>query len=178
MITAADVLLLRNKVAKTIDTLEPTLVVSDNDHTVAREIIAELPAVFDGIANGELPSAEHIARVAITSCKDIQFRDFLMGMFTEYDSNTVGSWLEVINNSVESKYAYPATTVLATYYYREGNKEDAILAIAEVLNHKPNYSLAQLLTRVFPVAGDDMFNQMASALHPRVKATIFEEDNN
>lgn len=178
MITAADVLLLRNKVAKTIDTLEPTLVVSDNDHTIAREIIAELPAVLDSITNGNLPTAEHIARVAITACKDIQFRDYLMGMFTEYDNKAVGAWLEIVNNSVVAEYAYPATTVLATYYFRDGNKETAIQAINEVLDRKPDYSLAQLLSRVFPIAGDSMFNQMASELHPRVKSTIFEEDNN
>ena len=178
MITAADVLLLRNKVTKAIDTLEPTLVVSDDDHTIAREIIAELPAVLNGITNGDLPSAEHIARVAITACKDIQFRDYLMGMFTEYDSTAVGAWLEIINNSVVAEYAYPATTVLATYYFRDGDKETAMQAVNEVLDRKPDYSLAQLLTRIFPIAGNDMFTQMAGELHPRVKATIFEEDNN
>lgn len=175
-ITAADFKVLRNQVAKTIDTLEPTLVVSDDDHTIAREIIAELPAVFDGIRNGELPSAEHIARVAITSCKDIQFRDYLMGLFTEFDSTAVGAWLEIVNNSVVAEYAYPATTVLATYYFRDGDKETAIKAVNEVLDRKPDYSLAQLLSRIFPMAGDDMFKQMAGELHPRVKAGIFRED--
>lgn len=178
MFTAADVLLLRNKVTKAIDTLEPTLVVSDDDHTIAREIIAELPVVFEGIKNGDLPTAEHIARTAITACKDIQFRDYLMGLFTEFDTNLVGAYLEIVNNSVQKEYVYPATTVLATYYFREGNKEQAMEAVAEVLEFKPEYSLAQLLVRIFPIAGNDMFAQMAGELHPKVKSNILEGTDN
>lgn len=178
MITPADLKVLRNKVTTAIETLEPTLVVSDDDHSSARKLIYELPDVLSDIAEGVLPSAEHIAQAAITACKDIQFRDFLMGLFTEFDSKLVGAYLEIVNNSVIAEYAYPTTTVLATYYYRDGDKEEANNIIREVLDRKPDYSLAQLLARVFPVAGDDMFTQMAGELHPRVRAGIFKEGDN
>lgn len=178
MITAADVKMLRSKVTAAIESLEPTLVVSDDDHSSARELIAELPFVFEGIKNGDLPTAEHIARTAITACKDVQFRDYLMGLFTEFDSILVGAYLEIINNSVKKEYVYPVTTVLATYYFRDGNKDGATNAIAEILEFKPEYSLAQLLSRIFPIAGNDMFTQMAGELHPKVRANIFEEGDN
>lgn len=178
MITAADVKVLRNQVEKAIESLEPTLVVSDDDHSSARKLIYELPDVLSDIAKGVLPSAEHIARAAITACKDIQFRDYLMGLFTEFDTKLVGGYLEIINNSVVAEYAYPATTVLATYYFRDGDKETAMNAVQEVLDRKPDYSLAKLLVRIFPIAGNDMFAQMAGELHPKVKANILEEGDN
>lgn len=180
MITAADVKLLRNQVSAAIDTLEPQLVISDEDHTIAREIIAELPAVFEGMSNGEIPSAEHIARVALTSCKDIQFRDYLMGLFTEFDNTTVGAYLEIVSNSVKKDHVYAVATVLSTYYFRQDDegKAEAVDTIKEILEFKPEYSLAKLLNRVYSIAGGDLFTQMAGELHPKVKANILEEGDN
>lgn len=176
MITAADVKLLRNKVSNEIELAESLLEISDDNHSVAREVIAEIPAVLEGVANGIMPSAEHIARVAITACKDIQFRDFLLGAFTEYESNAVGAWLEIVSGSVKKDYAYPVVTVLSTYYYRDDKQKEAADMVEEVLNHNPEYSLAKLLSRIYPVFSAENMETMAGELHPKVKAIIFEQE--
>jgi len=176
MITAVDIKLLRNKVLDEIETAESTLVISDDDHTIARQVIAEIPTVLEGVVNGVMPSAEHIARVAITACKDVQFRDFLLGAFTEYESNAVGAWLEIVSGAVKKDYAYPVATVLSTYYYRDDKQEEAAEIVREVLDHNPDYSLAQLLSRVYPVFSPENMQTMAGELHPKVKAIIFEQE--
>lgn len=176
MITAVDIKLLRNKVLDEIETAESTLVISDDDHTIARQVIAEIPTVLEGVVNGVMPSAEHIARVAITACKDVQFRDFLLGAFTEYESNAVGAWLEIVSGAVKKDYAYPVVTVLSTYYYRDDKQKEATDMIKEVLDHNPDYSLAKLLSRVYPVFSAENMQSMAGELHPKVKAIIFEQE--
>lgn len=176
--TAADIKLLRNKVATAIETANETLVISDDDHSIAREIIAEIPKVLDDLTNGSLPTSEHIAKVAVTACNDIQFRDFLLGAFIEFEPTAVNTWLEIIGNTVKKDYAYPIVTVLSTYYYRNGEKETATELIQDVLNHKSDYSLAQLLNRVYPIYTPDMIIKMAKQTHPKVKEMIFKGANN
>lgn len=176
MITPADINLLRNKVSRQIKLIEPTLEVSDDDHTIAREIITEIPKILDDLQQGKLPTAEHIAKVAITACKDVQFRDFLLGAYNEYEENAIDTWLHIMSTVIKKEYIHPITTVLSTYYYRKDNRKKAKSMVTEVLKHNPDYTLAALLSRLYSnlLLGETLLD-MTTELHPIVKANIFEQ---
>lgn len=146
--------------------------IQEDDNEQAGKVALEIYDALDNMDKGWLPSAEHIAKVAVTSVKNVQLRDFLMGLHLEHDLTTVGAYLEVIGGTVKKEFAYPIVTVLSTYEYISGRTDDAKEMIHEVLKFQPEYSLARLLDRIFPIYGSDNMRSLANELHPRVKETL------
>lgn len=143
----------------------------DND-IEAGKVALEVYDALDNMDKGWLPSAEHIAKVAVTSVKNVQLRDFLLGLHLEHDITTVGAYLEVICNSVKKNYAYPSVTVLSTYRYIAGDTETAKDYVKDVLKEYPEYNLAKLLDRIFPVFTPDNMREVANGLHAAVKKNL------
>lgn len=161
---------LRPDVAAVIDNFNATI--EEDNNEAAGKVALEVYDALDNMDKGWLPSAEHIAKVAVTAVKNVQFRDFLIGLHLEHDLTTVGAYLEVVGNTVKKDFAYPIVTVLSTYEYISGNKEDAADMIKEVLKVQPEYNLARILERIFPLYSSDAMRGLASQLHSRVKETL------
>lgn len=132
-------------------------------------------AVYDNIDNlerGWLPTPEHIAKVIVASQKNVQFRDFLMGLHTERDTTLVGAYLEVIGGTAKKEEVIPVITVLSTYNFIIGDKANAVDLVKKVLEITPDYSLARLLDRIFNIMTPEDLATMAGDLHPKVKKTL------
>jgi hypothetical protein len=104
---------------------------------------------------------------------NLQLRDYLMGLTSDGLSvESVANILRVIVvllNSAELP-AYPVETVLASYKYRLGDS-DALTMLNAGLNR--NYSLAQLLQRVFNAGWSAQeFAKMSDQLHAKVVAEL------
>jgi hypothetical protein len=135
------------------------------------------------IITGKTPTINHIpqeldARVAaatLLALKDIQVRDYAMGLMTPGDE-IVASRLQWLTDVAPDDYVIVPTTLLALTYYEKSDTDKAIELLAPAL--AKNYSLATLLSRVFgsgwPVAA---FQSMRQELHPKVTAGIFGESH-
>ena len=110
---------------------------------------------------------------AILALKDIQVRDYAMGMMDPKDDKA-RLFFKFLTDNAPHKYNAAPTTLLALTYYEKHEDGKANEALAPALAQ--GYALATLLNRVFqtnwPV---DAFNSMRQELHPKVTAGIFGE---
>ena len=125
------------------------------------------------------PEAKHIAEVVIAANENIQIRDFLMGLSAEpLDIDDIFDYLLLVGCTAVKEKAVPVATVFAAYLY-ERNKEEAKDTIREVLAVNPDYSLANLLNKVFAADTDAGFlKAIASDLHSKVIDIIYEKETN
>jgi len=79
--------LLRNEVKQQLTAQEGTYNPDDRDTNV--RIVEDIRKAVDGIADGVVPSAQHIAEVAIATNENLQIRDFIMGMHLEKQYSAV-----------------------------------------------------------------------------------------
>jgi hypothetical protein len=148
----------------------------DNRNTNVR-IVEDIRKAIDNVADGVIPSAQHIAEVAIATNENLQIRDFLMGVQLEKDIDYVGQYISLLGNVIVKDKAVPLATVFCGYLYQVEETEQAKSMLIEVLNLNPDYALAKLLSRVFLAewpAG--AFKQMAEELHTKVVDTIYAID--
>ena len=128
---------------------------------------------IDRYADGIEPTAQEIAQFAVAINEHIQVRDFVMGVPTERDVNYVGNWLAYVGNKTPEVYDVPIATIMSSFYYSVGNEESATFYIEKALNSNPNYSLAQLLKRVYQSNwGANGIINMRNDLHAKVKAEL------
>ena len=135
------------------------------------------------IITGKTPTINHVpqeldARVAaatLLALKDIQVRDYAMGLMTPGDE-IVASRLQWLTDVAPVDYIAAPTTLLALTHYEKHEDGKANETLAPALAQ--NYSLATLLNRVFqtnwPIA---TFQAMRQELHPKVAAGIFGESH-
>jgi hypothetical protein len=145
-----------------------------NDRDVNVRIVENIRKAINDLADGVIPSAEHIAEVAIATNENLQIRDFLMGVQLETSIDYVGEYLELLGNVIVKQTAIPLATVFCGYLYQIEEKDYAIKFLNEVLEINPDYSLAKLLYRVFIAqwpAGE--FKKMAEQLHQSVLDNIY-----
>ena len=164
--------LLRDEVKQQLTAQEGTYNPDDRDTNV--RIVEDIRKAVDNIADGVIPSAQHIAEVAIATNENLQIRDFIMGMHLEKDINYIGEYISLLGNVIVKDKAVPLATVFCGYLYQIEEKDYAIRFLNDVLKVNPEYSLAQLLYRVFIAqwpAGE--FKKMAEQLHPSVLENIY-----
>ena len=108
---------------------------------------------------------------------DIQVRDYTLGLLNvddaEYQQHALTYLLEAAPTNTE--YINAPAVLLAVLQYELGNTKAALLTLS---NASEDYSLAQLIRRVF--ASDwkpEMFQQMREELHASVTEGIFGEGN-
>lgn len=159
------------------------LLVADNDYNPDNKadnvsIVEEIRKVVSDMADGGTPSPEHIAKVAVATNKNVQVRDFIMGLRQEVDYRFVGQYLQYITELIKKDYAAPLATVLSSYFYEAGDAEQTEELLQQVLEVDPEYSLAKLLMRVVKAGwpGESMAS-MAKELHQKVIDGIYETNS-
>ena len=149
----------------------------DTDNNI--RIVEEMRKSIDGFQEEELqiPSAKHIAEVAVACKEYIQMRDFLMGVRKEKPAPKVAAYLTLLVDALDQDYAVPFATVLSSYLYEFDMKQEAIDTIGIVFKTDPDYSLAQLLSRVYEAGWNPAeMSAMANHLHDDVVATIYHKE--
>lgn len=156
----------------------------DRDTNV--RIVENIRKAIDELADGVVPSAQHIAEVAIATNENLQIRDFLMGVQLEKDIDYVGEYISLLGNVIVKDKAVPLATVFCGYLYQIEQIDQAKAMLLDVLNLKPEYPLAVLLNRVFTAGWpSSAFKQMSKELHSKVVDEIYavetkeiDNDNN
>ena len=168
--------LLRDEVKQQLTAHEGTYNPDDRDTNV--RIVEDIRKAVDGMADGVVPSAQHIAEVAIATNENLQIRDFIMGMHLEKDIDYIGEYISLLGNVIVKDKAVPLATVFCGYLYQIEKIDEAKAMILEVLKLKPDYALAGLLNRVFHAEwAPSEFTKMAQQLHSKIVDTIYAIDS-
>lgn len=148
----------------------------DRDTNV--RIVEDIRKAIDALADGVVPSAKHIAEVAIATNENLQIRDFLMGLRLEKDIDYIGNYLTVLGNVIVKEQCIPIATVFTTYLYEAEETEYAKQFLNKILENSPDYSLAKLLKQVFDAEWPaSEMREMAIKLHNSIINNIYEVDN-
>lgn len=159
------------------------LLIADNEYNPDNKadnisVVEDIRKAVLDMADGVSPSAQHIAKVAVATNKNIQVRDFIMGLRQEVDYRFVGAYLEYVTELIKKDYAAPLATVLSSYFYEAGDSEQTEELLQQVLEVDPEYSLAKLLMRVVKAGwGGDSMATMAKELHQKVVDGIYETNS-
>jgi len=142
-------------------------------------LVEEIRTFIDGMQLDEpvIPTAKHIAEVAIACKEHLQMRDFFMGVRSEKPSPNVATYLTLLNEVLDKEYAVPFATVLSSYLYEFDMPQEARETIAKVFETDPEYALAQLLNQVYEAGWDSsIMRMMAEDLHGAVLERIYDKE--
>lgn len=142
-----------------------------SEHQHAAKYVEEFLVSYEN-AKGRTDEPEYTAfcAAAINALRDIQVRDYVMGIINASNVKTINSALSNLASVVPDEYSAPVDTLLALTYYELDDTEAALT----ILNGVKDYSLASLLTRVFQAGWPkEAFQQMRYELHPKVVSVIF-----
>jgi hypothetical protein len=116
---------------------------------------------------------ETLTAAAINALRDIQVRDYALGLINDDNISNVMAALNHMVMVTPKKYISAPASLLSVVYYETGQKERALATLGLA---KQDYPLAQLLARCF-IAGwpETSFKTMRKELHPKVVAGIFGE---
>jgi len=126
-------------------------------------------AIYSQIDSDTVPDEQHIAEVAAGLKKDIQLRDFVLGLPSERPIAAVNTYLAYFMDAVPDEFIAPVASILAANLYsvEDGTAQEVL---SKALESNPNYSLAKLLDRVFKSGWPaSAFTAMTYELHPKVK---------
>ena len=127
-------------------------------------------AIYTQIDSGVAPDDDHIAEIAAALQKDIQLRDFVLGLPSEREVAAVNKYLTYFYDTVPTKFIAPIASVLAANLYSMEEVDSAKEMLHNAIVHNPSYSLANLLNRVFNTSWPaGAFKTMTEELHPKVK---------
>jgi hypothetical protein len=132
-------------------------------------------ALVDEFASNAPLSASHAEVVAFAVNHDLQVRDYFLGLPQTLTAQGAVKFITDLLPLVAEADRVPFYTVLSAYYFEAGDNDlaHASLFSAQALN--PDYSLAQLLGRVFSAGWvPEAFASMRDELHPKVVATLTE----
>jgi hypothetical protein len=128
-------------------------------------------AIYSQIDSGATPDDDHIAEVTAGLNKDIQLRDFVLGLPSERPIAAVNTYLASFMDVVPGEFIAPVASILAANLYSIEEDESAREVLSQALENNPTYSLANLLRRVFNSNWPaDALKAMTEELHPKVKA--------
>ena len=136
-------------------------------------------ALVNSFQDSQEFSPELVADMAEVVSADIQVRDYLLGLPLELSVKDSIAFAETIIPLVDEKHRAPWYAVLSAYHYENGDTPSAFLALIECQKLAPDYSLANLLDRVFKAGWPaPAFASMRNELHPKVKAMLDETAEN
>ena len=148
-----------------------------DDRNTNVRIVENIRVAINELADGTIPSAQHIAEVAIATNENLQIRDFIMGVQQEINIDYVGEYISLLGNVIVKDKAVPLATVFCGYLYQVEEIEEAKTMLLQVLTLNPEYPLAKLLSRVFDAQwAPSEFGKMAQTLHSKVVDTIYAID--
>ena len=146
--------------------------------TVGRGVEA-INALVKSFQDSQEFSPELVADMAEVVSADIQVRDYLLGLPLELSVQDSIRFAETVIPLVEEKHRAPWYAVLSAYHYENGDTPTAYLALTECQKLAPDYSLANLLNRVYGAGWPaPAFASMRNELHPKVKAMLDETHEN
>jgi hypothetical protein len=126
-------------------------------------------AIYTQVDSDTAPDEQHIAEVTAGLNKDIQLRDFVLGLPSERPIAAVNTYLAFFMDVVPGEFIAPVASILAANLYSIED-ESAREVLSQALENNPSYSLANLLNRVFNSGWPaDAFKAMTEELHPKVK---------
>ncbi len=144
----------------------------DNEDKLIQQRGAALVNLFFILFDTE-PDTNKAAEV-LYYLTDIQVRDYALGIMPNHENAQEVLAYLLENAPTDTIYINAPATLLAQYYYEQGNTADAFLTLT---NAQPDYSLALLLDRVFRSGWNPKeFDKMRQALHPQVVKNIFGEE--
>jgi hypothetical protein len=150
--------------------------IGDEEQQYAARFIEMFVGKFTDItAHATSEDLEEYTAAALNALRDLQVRDYLLGLINGDNITTVMVALDHMMESAPKKYISAPASLLALTYYETGQTERALNTLAKA---KEDYPLASLLNRVFTAGWPaESFQQMRQELHPKVVAGIFGEDN-
>jgi hypothetical protein len=97
-------------------------------------------------------------------------------MPNDFGTKFMINFAEAIEAQTHEDNSYAIKTVLSAFYFENLESDKAKEKVYEALTIKPNYALAQLLSRVFGSGWSaESFVEMRNELHPKVILTIKKE---
>lgn len=132
--------------------------------------------VFEAFVSNE-PLPVNGVNLLIYAVQDLQVRDYLLGhapiaLGTERAIEFVTAILPL----VEEGHRTPFYAVMSAWYYELGDKELAFASLVQSQLLDPNYSLSNLLERVYKAGFPMDFAELRNELHPKVVATFEVEE--
>jgi hypothetical protein len=142
--------------------------------TIGRGVEA-INALINSFQDAQEFSPELVADMAEVVSADLQVRDYLMGLPLTLSVKDSIRFAEAIIPLVEEKHRAPWYAVLSAYHYENGDTPSAFLSLIECQKLSPDYSLANLLDRVYKAGWPaPAFASMRNELHPKVLVAISE----
>jgi len=121
-------------------------------------------------------SDPEVIALILVRLRDLQVRDFAMGLLNEENIDSLGStWLHLFRTA-PTGYRAPIGCIYAQLCYERGDGGLAHRVLDRVLEDDSSYSLALLLRRAFAAGWPPShFQTMRRELHPKITAAIFQE---
>ena len=126
-------------------------------------------AIYSQIDSGQAPDDDHIAEITAGMLRDIQLRDFVLGLPSERPIEAVNTYLACFMDVIPGEFIAPVASILAANLYsiEDTSAKDVL---SQAIENNPTYSLALLLNRVFNSGWPaGAFTAMTHELHPKVK---------
>lgn len=133
--------------------------------------------VFEAFVSNE-PLPVNAVNLVVYAVQDLQVRDYLLGHAPiSLGVTRAIEFVTEILPLVEEGARTPFYAVMSAWYYEAGDKELAFASLVQSQVLDPNYSLSNLLERVYKAGWDNnAFATMRSELHPKVEATFEVEE--
>ena len=141
----------------------------EQNKSIALNVYEQVDRFVDGIE----PTAQEIAQLTVAINKNVQVRDFVVGLPKERDIHFVGHWANFVGGLTPTEYSAPIATIMSSIYFSVGDTPKAIDYIAIEYKSDPTYSMARLLQRVYESGwGAEGMNKMRDELHDKVKENL------
>lgn len=142
---------------------------------VTRKQACEL--IAESLNNDIELTGEKLEAVILAVNSDIQVRDWLMGLPTRWTAEEGIKLMQYLCVHAPSEDLVPFVTLQAMYYYELHNTEKATMLLNYALRLDSNYSLAQLLLKVFTAGWPaESFAEMRSSIDPKVVEACYGEE--
>jgi hypothetical protein len=134
---------------------------------VTRKQACEL--IAESLNNDIELTGEKLEAVILAVNSDIQVRDWLMGLPNRWTVEEGIKLMQYLCVHAPSEDLVPFVTLQALYYYELGNTEKSTMLLNYALRLDKNYSLAQLLLKVFTAGWPaEQFKTMRDGIDPKI----------
>ncbi len=150
---------------------------SEQLQELRRDGVETMDLLIDQYRIGRGPTDRAIVARMIGRMSDVQVRDYALGVHSEdtYDLYFT-MWRELLRLAPPG-FVAPIACIVAAMAYEGGDGALAQKALDRAIGDDEKYPLAALLRRVFNAGWPpESFAQMRNELHPKVIASIFEDE--
>jgi hypothetical protein len=135
--------------------------------------------ITDSLNNDIELTGEKLEAVILAVNSDLQVRDWLMGLPNRWSLEEGVKLMQYLCVHAPAEDLVPFVTLQAIYYYELGDTERSTSLLNYALRLDENYSLAQLLLRVFRMAWPvEHFVTMRDQLDPKIVEECYGDAGN